>query len=78
MSGLSAAGRTGDVRVDVEERGDGAEENFFCGGLVERGFALEGALIGFLREFCISCSGKGLLLLWGGARVSLNISGGGV
>ena len=63
MSGLSAAGRTGDVCVDVEERGDGAEVNFLCGGLVERGFALEGALIGFLRVFCSLGSGKGLLLL---------------
>ena len=49
--------------MDVEERGDGAEENFWCGGLVERGFALEGALIGFLREFFTLGSGKGLLLL---------------
>ena len=78
MRGLSAAGRTGDICVDVEERGDGAEENFLCAGLVERGFALGGALIGFLRVFCGLGSGRGLLLLWGGARVSLNISGGGV
>ena len=49
--------------MDVEERGDGAEENFLCGGLVERGFALEGALIGFLRDFCVLGSSKGLLLL---------------
>ena len=63
MSGLSAAGRTGDICVEVEERGDGAEENFLCGGLVERGFALEGALTGFLREFCGLISGRGLLLL---------------
>ena len=63
MSGLSAVGRTGDGRVDVEERGDGAEENFLCGDFVERGFALEGALIGFLRDFCSLGSGEGLLLL---------------
>ena len=49
--------------MDVEERGDGAEENFLCGGLAERGFTLEGALIGFLREICSLGLGRGLLLL---------------
>ena len=61
--GLSAAGRTGEICVDVAERGEGAEENFLCAGLVERDFAFEAALTGFLRVFCGLGSGSGLLLL---------------
>ena len=69
VRGLILTVRIGEIRVDVDDTGEGAGAGSLRFGCWVRGLDLLAPLVGLLRSgFATDFTG---LLLWGGARVSL-------